>query len=135
VVAEYNGSGHLEGSELEALNLPPGARRLLLKTTNGRFWDDPEFQTDFIALDGDAGTWLADRGFVLVGIDYLSIERYKAPGHLVHVDLLEAGVVIVEGLDLRAVPPGEYTMCCAPLRVVGAEGAPARVFLWDELPD
>ena len=72
---------------------------------------------------------------LLVGIDYLSIERFHSPGHPVHMILLGAGVVIVEGLDLRSVRPGRYTMCCAPLNVVGAEGAPARVFLWDKLAD
>ena len=57
------------------------------------------------------------------------------PKHEVHIALLEAGIIIVEGLDLRRVPPGRYNIACAPLKVVGAEGAPARVFLWDELPD
>ena len=112
--------------------LPSDAKRLLLKTPNGAFWDDPEFHTDFVGLADDAGPWLVERGFVLVGIDYLSIEQYHSPTHAVHHTLLGAGIVIVEGLDLRAVTPGRYTMACAPLKVVGAEGAPARVFLWDE---
>jgi arylformamidase len=107
---------------------------LLFKTINGRFWDDESFHEEFVGLELDAARVLVERGVSLVGIDYLSIEKFKAPGHKTHVALLESGVVIVEGLDLRAVPAGEYTMCCAPLKVVGAEGAPARVFLWDELP-
>ena len=41
-----------------------------------------------------------------------------------HHALLEAGVVIVEGLDLSAVEPGEYEMTCLPLRIVGADGSP-----------
>ena len=32
--------------------------------------------------------------------------------------------MIVEGLDLRGVPPGPYTLACLPLRLVGADGAP-----------
>jgi arylformamidase len=135
VVVEHGGSGHITSSELEQFGLPGDTRRLLIKTQNGRFWDDPAFHEDFVALDGDAGRWLVDRGVVLVGIDYLSIERFRAPGHRVHIDLLEAGVVIVEGVDLRTVPPASYMMCCAPLKMVGAEGSPARVFLWDEPPD
>ena len=43
-------------------------------------------------------------------------------------------VRIVEGLDLRRVSPGPYFLVCAPLKVAGAEGAPARVFLLDRAP-
>ena len=132
-VIEYAGSDHITAADLEAAGLPADARRLLLKTPNGRFWEDDEFHTDFIGLAPDAAPWLVERRFLLVGIDYLSIERFRSPAHEVHKTLLAAGVVIVEGLDLRRIAPGRYNMACAPLNVVGAEGAPARVFLWDDL--
>lgn len=133
-VVEYSGDGHLTAADLEAAGLPDDARRLLLKTGNGRFWDDDAFHTDFIGLAADAARWLLGRGIRLVGIDYLSIEQFRSPTHEVHKTLLEAGVVIVEGLDLRQVAPGPYFLVCAPLRVVGADGAPARVFLLDRSP-
>ena len=131
-VIEYEGESHITASELELYGLPPDVKRLLIKTPNGRFWDDDSFHSDFIGLAGDAGRWLAVRGLLLVGIDYLSIEQFRSPTHEVHLALLSAGIVILEGLDLRSVPAGRYSMACAPLRVVGAEGSPARVFLWDE---
>ena len=134
-VVEHSGSGHITAADIARFGLPSGARRLLAKTSNGRFWEDDEFHTDFIGFAPDAARWLVERGFVLVGIDYLSIEQFRSEKHEVHLALLEAGVVIVEGLDLRRVPAGAYTMACAPLKMAGAEGAPARVFLWDELPD
>jgi arylformamidase len=134
LVIEYTGAGHITAADLEAAGLPVDARRLLLKTPNGRLWDDTVFHTDFIALTPDAARWLVDRGFVLVGIDYLSIEQFHSPTHEVHKALLRAGVIILEGLDLRRVAPGPYFLACAPLKVVGAEGAPARVFLLDSLP-
>ncbi len=134
-VIEHLRPDQISARDIEAAGLPPEARRLLVKTRNGRFWEDDQFHGDFVGLAGDAGRWLTDRGFLLVGIDYLSIEQFRSPTHEVHFTLLEAGVVILEGLDLRAVPPGRYNMACAPLKVVGAEGAPARVFLWDELLD
>lgn len=133
-VVEHGGEGHITAADLEAFGLPRDARRLLAKTRNGRFWEDDEFHMDFIGFAPDAGRWLVDRSFVLVGIDYLSIEQFRSEKHEVHLELLEAGVVIVEGLDLRRVSPGRYSMACAPLKLAGAEGAPARVFLWDELP-
>ena len=130
-VIELTDQRHITAADLEAASIPAGTTRLLLKTPNSRFWDDDEFHTDFVGLTGDAAEWLLERGFVLVGIDYLSIERFRSPEHEVHKILLEANVVIVEGLDLRSVTAGEYMMACAPLKVVGADGAPARVFLWD----
>jgi arylformamidase len=64
----------------------------------------------------------------LVGIDYLSIAPYRRskPTHDV---LLGAKVVIVEGLDLREANAGKYTLVCLPLKLKGADGAPARAVL------
>jgi arylformamidase len=131
LVIELPEERHITAADLEAAGVSEGTTRLLLKTRNSRFWDDDEFHTGFVGLTGDAAQWVVDRGFALVGIDYLSIERFRSPEHEVHKILLGANVVILEGLNLRAVPPGAYTMACAPLKVVGADGAPARVFLWD----
>jgi len=133
-VAEHAGDGHITAADLEAMSIPPDCQRLLFKTKNGRFWDDSEFHAEFIALAPDAGRALAERGMKLVGIDYLSIERFRASPHEVHETLLASGVVILEGLDLRRVEAGSYYVVCAPLNVVGAEGAPARAFLIDEAP-
>lgn len=130
-VIEHAKARHITAVDVAAAAIPPGTTRLLLKTPNSRFWDHDDFHTDFVGLTGDAASWLVERGFVLVGIDYLSIEQFRSATHEVHKTLLAAGVVIVEGLDLRWVPQGSYTIACAPLKVVGADGAPARVFLWD----
>jgi arylformamidase len=128
-VAEFAGDSHITAADLEAAGIPAGTTRLLAKTANGRFWDDDKFHPEFIGFAEDAGEWLAAHGFVLVGIDYMSIERFRSPTHAVHRALLSKAIVILEGLDLRAVEAGEYFLVCAPLCVVGADGAPARVFL------
>jgi arylformamidase len=132
-VAEFSGTDHITAADLERAAIPPGTTRLLAKTTNGAFWDDASFHPEFVGFDDSAAEWLAER-FVLVGIDYLSIERFHSPTHAVHVALLKKGAVILEGLDLRAVSPGEYFLVCAPLNVVGADGAPARAYLLDRAP-
>ena len=75
---------------------------------------------------------LVGRGIGLIGVDYLSVEPFGSEDYATHHTLLGAGVVIVEGLDLRAVAPGEYEMACLPINIVGADGAPARVVLWTE---
>ena len=109
---------------LDAAAVPRGAERVLFKTRNSRLWERDEFSEDFVALDGEAARALVERGVRLVGIDYLSIGDEEA-----HQALLGAGVVAIEGLDLREVDPGEYRLVCAPLKLEGAEGAPARVLL------
>ena len=62
-------------------------------------------------------------------MDYLSVEPFKTPGAPAHHILLGAGAIIIEGLNLSGVEPGDYDMLCLPLRIVGADGAPARVVL------
>jgi arylformamidase len=81
-----------------------------------------------VALDASAAVVLAAAGVRLVGADYLSVAPFGDPAPT-HRALLEAGVVILEGLDLREVPPGRYDLLCLPIRLVGADGAPARALL------
>lgn len=110
-----------------------GVERVLFKTRNSHFWSEPEkgFRTDYTFLVPETARLLADSGVVLVGIDYLSIEKSGSPGHPVHVAFLEKEIVILEGVDLREVKPGDYDVICAPLKYDGAtgDGAPARTFL------
>jgi arylformamidase len=70
-----------------------------------------------------------ERGIKVVGVDYLSVEQFRKPGAPAHHILLGAGTIVIEGLDLRDVEPGIYEMFCLPLRIVGSDGAPARVVL------
>jgi arylformamidase len=109
---------------LEALDLPDGAGRLLFKTPNSRLWDLDAFTRDFIRFVESGAVALVERAVRLVGIDYLSIGDEAA-----HRVLLGNGVVPLEGLDLREVEPGPYTLYCLPLKLVGSDGAPARVLL------
>jgi arylformamidase len=110
-----------------------GTSRVLFKTRNSAFWNEPErgFRRDFTYLTPDTARVLADSGVVLVGIDYLSVEKSGSPGHPVHVTLLEKEIVILEGLDLREVEPGDYELICMPLKYNGGggDGAPARTVL------
>jgi arylformamidase len=103
--------------------------RVLIKTHNSRLWGSPEFHPDFIGISESGARYLVERGIKLVGVDYLSVEEFKRPGAPAHHVLLGAGVIVIEGLNLRDVEPGIYEMYCLPLRVVGSDGAPARVVL------
>jgi arylformamidase len=118
-------------AELESAMPARGAERVLFKTRNSSHWHvtPPAFTTDYVGLSFEGAEWIVERGIRLVGTDYLSIEPHGAPGHPTHDTLLKAGVVIVEGLDLSSVEAGHYTLACLPLKLVGADGAPARAVL------
>lgn len=130
-VAEVPEVMEITPAHLAALKLEPGTARLLLKTRNSALWDRPnhEFARDFAAITADAARWLVDRGIRLIGIDYLSIQLFADPVSTTHLVLLGAEVIIVEGLDLRAVAPGDYQLTCLPMKLAGADGAPVRAIL------
>ena len=114
-------------------NCTSGSARILFKTRNSAFWGNPEagFRDDFVYIEPDAARWLVQTGVKLVGIDYLSVERFKSADFETHLALLSHGVVILEGLDLSAVTAGTYELICLPLKVAEGtgDGAPARVVL------
>jgi arylformamidase len=118
----------ITADDLAASNLSEDLR-VLIKTHNSRLWGAPEFHTDFVGVAESGARYLVDHGIKVIGVDYLSVEPYKTPGHPAHRTLLGSGAIIIEGLNLRDVEPGVYEMFCLPLRVVGADGAPARVVL------
>jgi arylformamidase len=115
---------------LEKSEIPPRTRRILFRTRNSELWAKGEtsFQEDYVALSPDGAQYLVDRGFRLVGMDYLSVAPYH-DGTTVHQILLKAGVIVVEGLDLSQVSQGRYTLYCLPLKIDGGDGTPARAIL------
>ncbi len=123
-------TSHISAATLEACDWN-GVTRALFKTGNSRHWanNDPEFDKNFIALTGDAAMYLVHSGVTLVGVDYLSVEAYGSKTHPVHDTLLGAGVVIIEGLNLSDVSAGDYELIALPVKLKGADGAPARVVL------
>jgi arylformamidase len=112
----------LDRSAVDAV--PDGTQRVLFKTPNSELWTLDRFPDAFERFDGAAAKALVERGVKLVGVDYLSVGDEDA-----HRVLLGAGVVPVEGLDLRGVEPGSYELHCLPLLLVGSDGAPARAIL------
>jgi arylformamidase len=103
--------------------------RLLIKTHNSLLWGDAGFHPEYVGIAESGAKYLVEHGVKVVGVDYLSVEQYKTPGAPAHHALLGAGTIVIEGLNLRDVEPGIYDMFCLPLRIVGSDGAPARVVL------
>ena len=100
-------------------------QRLLLKTF---FSGQNQFIENYPSLSFDAARLITGKGIYCVGIDSPSIESYLCDG-TVHRELLRKGCIIIELLDLSAVPEGDYDMIALPLRLEGLDGSPARVVL------
>ena len=117
-------------SDLRAHDLM-GVTRLLMRTRNSAWLASgaTEFHPDYTYLAPDGAAYLVGLGVKLVGVDYLSVEQFHSGHHRTHRTLLSANVVIVEGLVLVEPPPGDYELCCLPLRIAGLDGAPARAVL------
>lgn len=126
-VVEFLDSGQTEipAEVMQGLN----AERVLFKTLNSKLLSGNEFEPGFVALSEGLAALLVQKGVKLVGIDYFSVDRFRSNDRAVHHLLLEAGVVIVEGLNLSTVEPGDYQLLALPLKIVGAEGSPVRAVL------
>ena len=127
-VVEINSRTGIGAEQLSGLDLSDDVR-VLFKTSNSRLWASPEFHTDYVGMTASGAQYLIEHGIKVVGVDYLSVEVFKTPGAPAHHTLLGGGAIVIEGLNLRDVEPGIYDMLCLPLRLVGADGAPARVVL------
>ena len=107
-----------------------GTERVLIKTGSSRPLKKGQFNEEFSFLKPDAAEFLIRSGVQLVGIDSISVDGFAAVDLPVHRLLLEAGITIVEALDLEGVPAGNYGLICLPLKVE-ADGAPVRAVLVD----
>ena len=129
-VVEIPSTGNITADVLKTAKIPAGTERVLFKTANSEIWASgrTEFKEDYIGLEAGAAQDLVDLGIKVVGVDYLSVAPFndQVP---IHKILLENKILIIEGLDLSQVEPGEYTLLCLPIKIENADGAPARVLL------
>jgi arylformamidase len=130
-VIGIHGEEPIDRGELEGLGIESGERILFRTRNSERVWVDRDFDEGFVHVAPEAAEFLAECGVALVGVDYLSVGGYRSGsgGAETHRMLLGAGVWVVEGLDLSTVEPGDYELICLPMKLVGSDGAPARVLL------
>jgi arylformamidase len=131
-VFEVPGRSSIGRAELQRFDWT-GVERVLFKTENSRHWQDGAFYEHFVYLEPEGAEFIAQQSVKLVGIDYLSIDKFKSDSHPSHFVLLTKNILILEGLNLSRVPAGEYTMVALPLNLRDADGAPARVILMNGL--
>ncbi len=122
----------IHAEDLQARNIPLSAERLILKTRNAALWQSSTFAENFVALSESGAEWLVAHGIRLVAMDYLSADVFTSHDFRAHDVLLHAGVVIVEGVMTAQILEGWYTWICLPIRLQGADGAPARAILIQE---
>jgi arylformamidase len=116
-------------SELREHDIRKG-ERILFKTANSEhLWNSDAFSREFVSISEEGAVYLAELGILLAGVDYLSVGGFNTDIAKVHLALLEAGVWILEGLNLKGVEPGNYELLCLPLKVAHGDGAPARAIL------
>jgi len=107
-----------------------GGERVLFKTRNSaRCWQTDDFVEDFVYISQEAARYLAVQRVQTIGVDYLSVGGLFKDGVETHHALLEAGIWLIEGLNLSHVEPGAYELICLPLKIEDADGAPARAIL------
>ena len=128
-VIEIVDPSRITAAELEAHELVAGERVLFRTTNSPRCWQTDVFVEDFVAISESAAVHLAEVGVRTVGVDYLSVAGFHDDGVRIHRILLEAGIWLIEGLDLSAVRAGRYEMICLPVKLHEGDGAPARALL------
>lgn len=129
-VIEYIGEGDL--TLKECVDQQITQERVLFKLGNSPLLKQKEFIEEYRALTSEVAEFLVEGDIKLVGVDYLSVERKGSPGHPTHIKFLKNEVVIIEGLDLENVEPGEYQLIALPLKIESGDGCPARVVLIKE---
>ena len=128
-VIEIDNVKEITAGEIAKHSFKPGQRLLLKVPGNETLLDKAEFSNDFIGMDRSAAEFLVERGVPLVGIEYLSIEKPVGNDYPVHHILLGNDIIILEGIDLRKVEPGDYFLACQPLKLENGNGSPVRAVL------
>jgi arylformamidase len=129
-IIEIEDTESIKPGELEQHDIKRG-ERLLFKTVNSRQqWPDMPFIEGYVYISPEAAAFLVERGVRCVAIDYLSVgPTVVDTACMTHKTLLGGGVWIIEGVYLADIPAGPCDLICLPLRVEGAEGAPARAIV------
>lgn len=112
--------------DVAALDLS-GVERLLLHTRASR--GPARFRDGFSYLEPAAAELLASRGLRLLGIDSFSVDEQTSKSLGSHHALHRGGCVILEGIVLDDVPPGDYELIALPLPLAGCDGSPVRAVL------
>ncbi len=108
---------------------------LLLRTGWSRRVHEPAYRDELPRVSLELAQWCVARGVRMLGVEPPSVADVNNPEELtaVHKVLLQAGVVIVEGLaHLDQIRREKVTFMAFPLKVAGGDGAPVRALAIEE---
>ncbi len=128
-ILDVRGQNVIHAEDLMSHNVKRGERILLRTSNSPRAWKTSSFDKDYVYLAPDGARYLASLPALVVGIDYLSVGGDGEEGAETHRALLRAGIWIIEGLNLSRLHPGHCELICLPLKIMGADGAPARAVI------
>ncbi len=129
-VCEIMGKPEITEADLTYLRIQKN-EIVFIKTDNSQWHTMREFREDFVSLTPGAAQYLVETGIKTLGVDYFSVEKSGTMDFPVHKTLLGNGIIIIEGLVLKGIPPGEYQMNGLPLNIKNGNGSPIRVILFE----
>jgi arylformamidase len=125
----------VSGKSVESHNVPagiPSGLNILFRTNNSSLGDSEPFPEDHVYVSEGAAAALVEARVNLVGFDSLSVDRFGDEEYPAHKTLLGHDILILEGLRLAEVAPGEYVLYAFPLRIARGDGSPVRAILMSE---
>ena len=126
-VVNIKNKKEIKVSELEEINFT--RNNILFKTVNSKILDDSKFDKSYVGLTEESAEYLISKEIKFIGIDYLSVGKHGIGNQKVHRMLLQNEILLLEGVDLSDITPGEFTLIALPLKLEGAEGSPVRAVL------
>jgi arylformamidase len=127
-VFEMNVAEKIDVPDIRPLKIEPKSI-VLFKTRNSKLWAERIFRKDYVYLTKGAAEILRDNDVAAVGLDYIIPDEFENMERPVHHVLFGREIILIEGLNLDHVPPGDYFLICLPLKIKDGEAAPARAVL------
>jgi kynurenine formamidase len=95
----------------------------------GERWGDESVTSNYTYLTGNAAEYLVSKKVRAVGIDFLSVEKFRAPDPVAHKTLLGNGIFIIESLsrETKQFVGKRILMICMPIKLQNGDGAPSRI--------
>jgi arylformamidase len=92
-------------------------------------WDDESIRDNYTYLTADAAEYLVSKKIRAVGIDFLSVEKFKTPVPVAHKALLGNGIFIIESLSraTKQFVGKRFLIICMPIKLQNGDGAPSRI--------
>ena len=119
--------GELEFDIIEPLIRSYRLERLILKT--GCSVAAGSFPEQWPSISESCTRTLIGLGLKLLAVDAPSVDLRDSKSLAVHKMLFQGNACIIENLDLRRTPPGQYELIAFPVKMMALDAAPLRAIL------